>query len=55
MTRAIETSEIVLKNLCQKDLEISVKDPMLREGCPCLPEPPVSSWHPDQACLNDLN
>ncbi|XP_021953898.1 serine/threonine-protein phosphatase PGAM5, mitochondrial isoform X1 [Folsomia candida] len=47
MCRAIQTSEIVLKHLGQKGLEILAKDPMLREGAPCLPEPPVSSWHPD--------
>jgi serine/threonine-protein phosphatase PGAM5 len=47
MARAVETADIVLKNLCQKGLEISCKDPLLREGAPCLPEPPVSGWHPD--------
>lgn len=47
MCRAIQTSDLILKNLCQKDLVILAKDPMLREGAPCLPEPPVSSWHPD--------
>lgn len=47
MCRAIQTAEIILKQLGQKGLEISNRDPMLREGAPCLPEPPVSSWHPD--------
>jgi len=48
MTRAIETTEIVKANLNQPGLEISTRDPLLREGAPILPEPPVSHWHPDQ-------
>jgi len=48
MARAVQTAEIILKNLCQEGLEISCKDPLLREGAPCLPEPPVSGWHPDR-------
>lgn len=47
MTRAIETAEIVVKHMDQPELCIETQDPVLREGAPCLPEPPVSNWHPD--------
>ncbi|ODN02622.1 Serine/threonine-protein phosphatase PGAM5, mitochondrial [Orchesella cincta] len=47
MTRAIQTAEIVLKELRQVDLSIEAHDPFLREGAPCLAEPPVGNWHPE--------
>jgi len=48
MIRAEQTAEIILKNLSQEGLEISCRDPFLREGAPCLAEPPSSTWHPDR-------
>lgn len=47
MTRAKETTEIMLKEMCQDGLLWETPDPILREGAPCLPEPPVSTWHPE--------
>lgn len=47
MTRAMQTAELILKELGRADLCIETQDPVLREGAPCLPEPPVSNWHPD--------
>ncbi|CAG7838018.1 unnamed protein product [Allacma fusca] len=47
MSRAIQTAQIIKENMEQKDLEITCEDPLLREGAPALPEPPVSHWHPD--------
>jgi len=45
--RAEQTAEIILRNLGQEGLEISCRDPFLREGSPCFPEPPSSTWRPD--------
>lgn len=47
MTRAIQTAQIIMKELCQDGLVLEKHDPALREGAPCLPEPPVSNWHPE--------
>jgi len=47
MTRAIQTAEIILKEVSQKDLCVEAHDPILREGAPCLAEPPVGNWHPE--------
>lgn len=52
MTRAIQTAEIVLKELGQPGLCIETQDPVLREGAPCLPEPPVSNWRPELHVYN---
>lgn len=47
MSRAIETADLIKENLKQADLKVEPNDPLLREGAPALPEPPVSHWHPD--------
>ncbi|ODM97466.1 Serine/threonine-protein phosphatase PGAM5, mitochondrial [Orchesella cincta] len=41
MTRALQTSDIIFKELNQQGLCIGANDPILREGSPCLPEPEV--------------
>lgn len=39
MTRAIQTATIILKEVNQPGLCLAIKDPILREGSPCYPEP----------------
>eukprot|EP00092_Neocalanus_flemingeri_P019885 GFUD01021540.1.p1 GENE.GFUD01021540.1~~GFUD01021540.1.p1 ORF type:complete len:315 (+),score=65.89 GFUD01021540.1:57-1001(+) len=46
MTRATETANIILKHL--PDIEHSDCD-LVREGAPCVPDPPIESWSPDPA------
>jgi len=46
MTRATETANIILKQL--PEIEHTNCD-LLREGAPCVPDPPVESWTPDPA------
>jgi serine/threonine-protein phosphatase PGAM5 len=47
MKRAIETSELILKELQPlNELEIQESD-LLREGAPIPPEPPVGRWRPE--------
>jgi len=46
MTRATETADIILKQL--PEIENSSCD-LLREGAPCMPEPPSESWDPGPA------
>ena len=47
MSRALQTSEIIKQELF-KDCDLSFEsDPLLREGPPCQPEPPVSHWKPE--------
>jgi len=44
MTRATETGDIIHKHLA--DIPIESCD-LIREGAPCMPEPPIESWTPD--------
>lgn len=44
MTRAIETSDIILKHLPGLSTET---DDMLKEGAPIPPEPPTGSFRPE--------
>jgi len=46
MTRATETANIILKQL--PELEQASCD-LLREGAPCIPDPPIESWAPHPA------
>jgi len=46
MTRATETANIILKHL--PDIEHTDCD-LIREGAPCMPDPPIDSWNPDPA------
>jgi len=46
MTRATETANIILKQV--PEIEHSDCD-LLREGAPCIPDPPIESWSPDPA------
>jgi len=45
MTRATETANIILKQL-PVEIDQSSCD-LIREGAPCIPEPPLESWSPD--------
>jgi len=45
MKRALETAEIIEKELCLPAKSFSM-DPILREGPPVPPEPPVIHWNP---------
>jgi len=45
MTRATETANIILKQL--PEIENSSCD-LIREGAPCVPDPPIESWAPEQ-------
>ncbi len=45
MVRAIETSDIIKSQLA-KDLPVET-DPLLCEGAPIPPEPPVGHWKPE--------
>lgn len=47
MTRATETANIILKTL-PVEIDSSSCD-LIREGAPCVPEPPLESWTPDPA------
>lgn len=52
MTRAIQTAEILLKEMEKEypELKLKVRDPILNEGPPCIPEPPYRNrklWDPD--------
>ena len=42
MTRATETANIILKHL-PEDIQHSSCD-LIREGPPCVPDPPATSW-----------
>merc|ERR1712106_281646 len=44
MTRATETADIILTQLPQ--IEHGACD-LIREGAPCMPDPPVEHWSPD--------
>ncbi|ODM97463.1 Serine/threonine-protein phosphatase PGAM5, mitochondrial [Orchesella cincta] len=44
--RAIQTAEVIWKELEQDELTIDAHDPLLLEGYPCSPEPPVGGAHP---------
>jgi len=46
MTRATETANIILSQL--PAIENSSCD-LLREGAPCVPDPPIESWSPEPA------
>jgi len=46
MTRATETANIILSQL--PDIEHTNCD-LLREGAPCVPDPPIESWSPEPA------
>merc|ERR1719422_334545 len=46
MTRATETANIILKQL--PEIEHTSCD-LLREGAPCMPDPPTERWTPDPA------
>jgi serine/threonine-protein phosphatase PGAM5 len=52
MTRAIETAESICKHL-PKDIP-SESCPLLHEGAPVPPEPPVGHWRPEQHVSNFL-
>ncbi len=45
MIRAVETADII-KGQLAKDLPVST-DPLLCEGAPIPPEPPVGDWKPE--------
>lgn len=45
MTRARETAELIAENL-PKNIEV-IDDPLLEEGSPIPPEPPVGHWKPE--------
>lgn len=52
MTRAQQTAELMLKEMKSKYpcLNLEIKDPLLNEGPPCIPEPPYRNrelWDPD--------
>jgi hypothetical protein len=50
MTRAIQTANIIAKEIGQEGLKVEVKDSILNEGPPCIPEPPYRNaqlWDPD--------
>ena len=46
MVRAIETASLIRKELQLTDLPVSM-DPLLAEGAPIPPEPPVGHWKPE--------
>ena len=46
MIRAIETAELIRKELNLPELPVSM-DPLLAEGAPIPPEPPVGHWKPE--------
>jgi len=45
MTRALETSKIIEKNLINVPVE---DDPLLIEGAPIPPEPPIGHWRSEK-------
>ena len=45
MIRAVETANLIRKQL-PLDLPVSL-DPLLAEGAPIPPEPPVGHWKPE--------
>jgi len=45
MTRALETAKLITEELGCGEFNV---DPILREGPPLPPEPPVSHWNPEQ-------
>jgi len=48
MSRALETSEIIGKEILAPGCDQAFdSDPMLREGPPVPPDPPVSHWKPE--------
>lgn len=47
LTRAIETTTIITKALSQ-NVKVD-SDPLLEEGAPIPPEPPVGHWRPEQS------
>lgn len=47
MTRAVETAELIQKQLKSAACKTLVKDPTLNEGVPASPEPPVTDWQHD--------
>lgn len=51
LTRAIQTANILLQNMEGQQCKLEVRDPLLSEGSPCVPEPPYSKpeiWNPLQ-------
>ncbi|XP_008548399.1 serine/threonine-protein phosphatase PGAM5, mitochondrial [Microplitis demolitor] len=50
MARAQETSKIIESSLPNVPV---VDDSLLVEGCPILPEPPISRWRPDKNYFTD--
>ena len=46
MIRAIETADLIRQELKHPELPINV-DPLLAEGAPIPPEPPVGHWKPE--------
>ncbi|CAL8128509.1 unnamed protein product [Orchesella dallaii] len=46
MRRAMQTAEIMWKELEQDNIAIEAHDPLLLEGYPCSPEPPVGGGGP---------
>ncbi len=47
MKRALETAELIMKELPTNELEVRSSD-LLREGAPIPPEPPVGHWRPEK-------
>jgi len=47
MTRAIQTAELIQKELTIGNIKKLTKDPLLNEGVPASPEPPVTDWQHD--------
>lgn len=53
MIRAVQTADIINGQLA-KELPVSI-DPLLCEGAPIPPEPPVGHWKPElYVSINDL-
>ena len=50
MTRAQETAEIIGKSLSHLKL---INCPLLEEGSPIPPEPPVGHWRPEASVIED--
>jgi len=47
MIRAIQTAELIQKELSSKNVKCFPRDPMLNEGVPASPDPPATEWSHD--------
>lgn len=51
MSRAQETGKIILKSLPELENLNIENDPMLEEGAPIAPEPPIGHWKPEPSVI----